>query len=219
MQKITLLIWDWNGTLLDDIDICIQSMNDLLRDRDIPLLEKERYKQVFTFPVKSYYEQIGFDFTKEPFEKPAMEFIRIYRTKLLNAKLAKNVPEVLSYFSRKPVRQFLLSAMEQRMLEQSVFALGVEKYFGKITGLSDNYANGKVKTGIKLMKECHIDPAHTLLIGDTLHDYEVAKELGCHCLLVSNGHQSKERLLKTNALIVDQITELKNIEEHFNFGM
>ena len=63
------IIWDWNGTLLDDVDIVIDCMNSLLKKRNLPLLHVDKYKDIFTFPVKDYYSQLGFDFTTEPFEK------------------------------------------------------------------------------------------------------------------------------------------------------
>ena len=69
------IIWDWNGTLLNDVDICVKSMNHLLEKRNLPLLDINRYKTVFGFPVKDYYAKIGFDFTKENFEIPANEYM------------------------------------------------------------------------------------------------------------------------------------------------
>ncbi|RLD72105.1 MAG: HAD family hydrolase, partial [Bacteroidetes bacterium] len=50
MQKRAIL-WDWNGTLLDDTDICVQCINSLLETRQLNLLNKERYRKIFTFPV------------------------------------------------------------------------------------------------------------------------------------------------------------------------
>ena len=54
------IIWDWNGTLLDDVDISIAATNMLLEERGLPLLDKKRYQEVFDFPVKDYYARIGF---------------------------------------------------------------------------------------------------------------------------------------------------------------
>ena len=69
------IIWDWNGTLLNDTKLAVESMNKILLKRGLPVLTVERYKHVFTFPVRDYYQSVGFDFDKEPFEIPAMEFI------------------------------------------------------------------------------------------------------------------------------------------------
>ena len=67
-SKYTHVIWDWNGTLLDDNWLCVEVMNTLLSSRNLPLLTLERYRDIFDFPVKNYYEKLGFNFKKESFE-------------------------------------------------------------------------------------------------------------------------------------------------------
>ncbi len=62
MEKVKQLIWDWNGTLLDDVRMCVNVMNVLLDKYALPELTCEKYKQVFDFPVKDYYANLGFDF-------------------------------------------------------------------------------------------------------------------------------------------------------------
>jgi len=78
MIKSHTIIWDWNGTLLDDMDICISSMNRMLSKRELPELNIDKYRDVFTFPVIDYYKAIGFDFRKEPWDVAAHEFIWLY---------------------------------------------------------------------------------------------------------------------------------------------
>ena len=53
-----------------------------------------------------------------------------------------------------------------------------------------------------------INPATTWLIGDTIHDYEVAQELGCKCVLTAHGHQSRVRLMEAGAPVIDNLAEL-----------
>jgi len=61
MDRIGGIIWDWNGTLLNDIQLCVQTINEMLDKRNLPLLSVNDYKDVFSFPVKNYYQKIGFD--------------------------------------------------------------------------------------------------------------------------------------------------------------
>jgi phosphoglycolate phosphatase len=49
------IIWDWNGTLLDDVMLAINVVNEILRDHDKQALTHERYLEIFDFPVKHYY--------------------------------------------------------------------------------------------------------------------------------------------------------------------
>ncbi|MFA6400927.1 MAG: HAD family hydrolase [Salinivirgaceae bacterium] len=189
-----LILWDWNGTLLNDQIICIDAMNRLLVKRGLPLLTEEKYRRVFTFPVKTYYAQLGFDFTKEPFEIPALEFMEQYHRLLPQAGLFPDAIPVLHKLKELGYRQLILSAMEQESLIAAVKNLHVFDYFEQIAGIQDQYAHGKVNRAKELFLQKQISPQNTLLIGDTLHDVEVANELGCQCLLVATGHQSAERL-------------------------
>jgi phosphoglycolate phosphatase len=75
LKQLKSIIWDWNGTLLNDLDFCISTINILLKKRELPLLNHYSYKEVFSFPVKDYYQAVGFDFSKEDFAIPAQEFI------------------------------------------------------------------------------------------------------------------------------------------------
>lgn len=205
MQSI---IWDWNGTLLNDLDFCIATINKLLKKNELKPVTRDSYKEVFSFPVKDYYEAIGFDFSNENFEIAAREFIDLYNSGVRNCSLHSAAIEVLSYFKKKGVRQFVLSAMQQDMLELTLKQQGILEYFEGIAGLNDNYAASKIERGNELISEFAINKRKATIIGDTIHDFEVAQQLGIDCILVADGHQSEERLKSTG---VQVISELKNI--------
>jgi len=92
----------------------------MLKKRNKELMTLEKYRKIFTFPVKEYYEKAGFDFSKEDFEKPAIEFIDIYTEKLVGAPLFENTEVVLDFFKQKDFFQYIISAMEQKSLVKSV---------------------------------------------------------------------------------------------------
>jgi len=209
------IIWDWNGTLLNDLEICLSGVNSLLEDRSLPLLTKDRYLQIFTFPVQEYYSNAGFDFEKEPFEGPAEEFIQRYEELLPGARLFDDVEETLSFFYQNGYRQFILSAMEQRALNQSVQARGISHFFDGIFGIEDNFAKSKLSRAQNMLKITGINPNVALMIGDTLHDLEVGSAIGARVLLVSRGHQSPERLkINGNAVLPDLTTLLKFLSDN-----
>jgi len=204
--KIKNIIWDWNGTLLNDVDICIQSMNSLLGRRNLPLLDIVKYKEVFPFPVRDYYIALGFDFASEPFEIPAMEFIEEYGKNLPGARLHKGCVEVLKTFRDNGYQQFILSAMEQEALAASVKSIGIGAFFIEIRGIQDHYAHGKDHVAHELIRRNNLNGLKTLLIGDTLHDAEVAMAAGIPCLLVASGHQSEARLKKQGIPLANDIS-------------
>lgn len=205
---MTDIIWDWNGTLLNDLHYCIDTINILLGKRNLPLLDHNRYREVFSFPVKEYYRQIGFDFNTEDFEGPAAEFTDLYRSKVKACPLHDEAKNVLHFFKQKRVRQFVLSAMEQEMLELTLRQKGIYNFFYGIAGLDDHYAVSKIDTGYQLLNEYQILPGNALMIGDTTHDFEVAKALGVRCVLISDGHQSEKRLRETGAPVLNSLGDL-----------
>ncbi len=209
MAKYTTIIWDWNGTLLNDVSICIKAMNKLLNERGISPLTENRYRDVFTFPVRDYYEQIGFDFSVEEFDTPALKFIEYYQNFLPMAGLFPEVDAVLRQLKNNSINQYILSAMEHNSLLLSVRSLGIEKYFTAIAGIDNHFAKSKINRGIKLIDDMNIDRSKTLMVGDTLHDMEVAEALGINCVLVSQGHQTAKRLKVNRNIVINSLSELE----------
>ena len=207
MQGVDTIIWDWNGTLLNDVDICIDIINELLIIRNQQPLTRSRYREIFTFPVKDYYSKAGFNFTQEPFDKIAFEFIEKYHENLKRAHIFQDVKTVLRTFRENGYQQYMLSAMEHRSLLNSVKEKGIEKYFNEISGIHDHFAKSKIEMAKNFMQELAIEKDRCCLIGDSIHDAEVAEELGIACLLVAAGHQSYERLLTTGCEVVTGLHE------------
>lgn len=205
------IIWDWNGTLLNDLDFCISTINILLDKRKLTLLDRTTYKEVFSFPVKDYYEAIGFDFEKEDFSIPAHQFIDLYEAGVKNCTLHHSTKEVLEHFKNKGIRQFVLSAMNEELLKTTLKQQGIFHLFEAVAGLQDHYAVSKVERGIKLIEEYNIDKKQSTIIGDTIHDFEVAENLGINCILIADGHQSKDRLQKTRTKVLNDLLELETI--------
>ncbi len=208
IDRITGIIWDWNGTLLNDMQLCVLTMNELLEKRNLPLLSVDGYKEVFSFPVRDYYAKIGFDFEREPFEVPALEFIGRYNEQMGGCSLHPDSQNVLRYFNSVGIRQFVLSAMRQEELDANLKLHGVSRFFEHASGLDDHYATSKIENGHRLISDFNLNIDELVLIGDTIHDFEVASELGCQCVLIANGHQAKEILQATGVLVVDRISQL-----------
>lgn len=207
-ENIRTVIWDWNGTLLDDIDLCIETINLLLARRNLTQLDTHKYREVFSFPVKDYYAKIGFDFNKEPFDIPAREFIDKYNRDVQNCSLHAGTLEVLEHFHQIGKQQIVLSAMEQRVLELTLQQNKIDHFFDEISGLDNHYAHSKIENGKILIQKMGLKADEICLIGDTVHDFEVAQELGCQCILIANGHQSEERLQATGCRVIASLTDL-----------
>ena len=204
------IIWDWNGTLLNDREICLKGVNSLLLARGIPQLTMERYLQIFTFPVKEYYSRAGFDFAREPFEVPAEQFMQLYREMLPSVGLFGDVVTTLSHFRQKGYRQFILSAMEQGILRECVEKRNLIHFFDGIFGIEDNFANSKLTAAKSMLRVSGLNPDRALMIGDTLHDLEAGQVIGVKVLLVARGHQSPERLRINGNLVFPDLVSLRS---------
>jgi phosphoglycolate phosphatase len=207
-RKYSHIIWDWNGTLLNDAWLCVEVMNDMLSTRDLPHLSLEKYRKIFDFPVRDYYNKLGFDFSIEPFEAVGMEFMMMYNLRQNECSLYNEVPLVLENFTNKGYKQYILSAREENELKLETDKLGVAKYFDSITGLDDHYAHGKSDIGRTLLKTINTPVEKIIFIGDTHHDAEVAAELGINCILIPNGHHSEERILNCGVPVAYSLNEL-----------
>jgi phosphoglycolate phosphatase len=202
------VVWDWNGTLLDDSAFALEIMNQMLLRRNLPTLTLDYYRQIFTFPVIRYYQKVGFDFTRESFEIPASEFIVSYNAGVSQCQLQTHALSILKHFKSKGYRQFVLSAMKQDTLDSGLLQCEIRSFFEQVSGLDDHYAHSKTENGIRMMEKMNLKKHELLLIGDTVHDFEVASELGCRCILVANGHQSKEILQETGVPVIDTLHQL-----------
>jgi phosphoglycolate phosphatase len=194
MPKVEHIFWDWNGTLLDDAGLCRDVMNCMLEVRGMEPMSAERYQEVFDFPIVSYYERIGFDFEQETFEKLGLEFIDGYELRRVEAALYEDVLEVLTRVRETGLGQSILSAYKHDTLVTLVNEHGLDRFFHNLHGHHHIYPVGKAPQGKIALDALGIDPASTVLIGDTVHDAEVAAELGMHCVLIPGGNQPEAKL-------------------------
>ena len=208
MKSYEHVIWDWNGTLLDDVALCVKVVNRLKAERGQPPLSVERYRAIFRFPVESYYADAGFDFSKETFKDVGKEWVDGYEKEKYGCGLRRGVLEVLGKLASSGTGQSVLSAYSQRPLEEGVAHYGLSKYFTRLRGLDTIYAPGKVALGKELIRDLGCGAGKALLIGDTEHDLEAAEAMGADCVLVAGGHQSRERLAGTGAVVLGGIEEL-----------
>lgn len=193
-MKYTHLVWDFNGTLLNDMAIGVECVNLMLSRRGLPTVDGiEAYRQLFCFPIMDYYRLAGFDFEREDYYTVlAPEWINLYTERMGRCGLCPQVTETVSAVREKGLSQMVLSATEQGQLLGQLSDLGISSWFDEILGLDNIHAHSKESLAVE-WKERHPD-AVPLFVGDTEHDAQVARAIGADCLLYTGGHQSVERL-------------------------
>jgi len=208
LQKYKHIIWDWNGTLLDDVELCVNIINSLLVKRKLSAVTLEYYREIFSFPIIQYYEKLGFDFTQESFESIGTEFITEYERKRNQCSLMPDAPKTLQHIFQLGLTQSILSASKQDYLLDAVGGYGLNDTFLEINGLDNHYASSKVDIGKDFVARHKLDPATILLVGDTTHDADVAASIGADYCLIPHGHQSRKRLASYGVPVVDSLSEL-----------
>lgn len=203
------LIWDWNGTLLDDLELTIDVMNGMLRQRGLATMDRTRYHAVFDFPVRTYYAQLGLDATEASFRELSVEFIAEYDRRRWTAALHRGATELLDAVLASGRTQSILSAYRHETLCEIVAHFGLTNRFTELAGLDNIYAESKSALGRASMARLGIDPKQVIMIGDTLHDFDVAEAMGVGCILVAHGHHPLDRLAPRCENVVEDLTELR----------
>ena len=209
-MKYSYVLWDWNGTLLDDVDISIDCVNILLNKLNLDKTNREEYYQMMDMPMRKYYENLfssrNYDLK---YEICTENFHKNYPCLIEGAKLRKGALEILEHFQKLGIRQSIVSAFEKTSLIKHTNKFGVAKYFEAISGNDDVYVGSKSQRAIDLVKD--IDKSKILYIGDTKADVETANDVGCDCILITGGHQSREYLEQFSFPVIDNFSELENL--------
>ena len=201
------IIWDWNGTLLDDTQAGVNAVNGMLLARGLPAIDVPYYRDVFGFPVRDFYRTVGFRLEEEDWDAMAREFHDRFLADATIRLHAQALP-ALEAFRAAGVKQSILSASEQRILDGMLADFGIAHFFAAVCGVDNLDGHSKRDLGRTLLARLALDPASILLIGDSLHDHEVADDLGTACLLVAQGHQSRARLLRCGAPVLDSLADV-----------
>lgn len=208
-MKFKHIIWDWNGTIVDDTTLSLKVLNTLLAEENLPEASLAYYKDNFGFPVANFYKKLGFEHTQEEFQIIGETFMARYNAARFSCEMQEGVPQLVEAFKKEGGAQSILSAYHKPYLLDAAKHYGLDKIMENIEGLGDINASSKVELGKNLLAKLDCAPSEALVIGDTIHDFEVAEALNCSCALVALGHQSLAQLSKTKAKIFENFHELQ----------
>ena len=199
-MKYKHIIWDWNGTLLNDLTLCVDLLNVSLEKRKLPAMTEEKYRKKFLFPIKTFYESIGFDFSKEDFTIANDEFHQGFEQKFKKLALQPYAQDTIARFQKLGITQSILSATVQSRLNEQVDFFGITHLLDNVVGISNTPSGyGKEFEGRELLNNTDIPLEQTIIVGDSMLDFTVSKALNIDCALLSNGHNNLERLQATGS--------------------
>lgn len=213
-MKYTHIIWDWNGTLLNDIGASLASVNDMLIMRGREPIGVDYYRECIGVPIIKFYEKV-FDLANEDYSLIIKQYNEGYLNHLKDCALTENAVEVLDYFAQKGVKQVIVSSSNNEQLYTNVKKYGIFDRFEAVLGATDYYAGSKIERAVNYLsqyQECRV-----LVVGDLEHDAEMAAELGADCVLITSGHENRERLYSADARVISDLKELISIADETDF--
>lgn len=207
-MKYEHIIWDWNGTLVNDAELCVAIVNQILKDYGIMPVDRAFYLDNFSFPVCEYYKSLGLPSSGPEYQKISQRFIEEYRKNHHVCKLQQSSIKMLGYIKGCGISQSVLSAGNIADVLDFVKFHKLSDFFTIISGVYHTNATGKSDIALKHLNQIQTSTSKILLIGDTLHDFEIATDLKVDCILYSKGHNSENRLLEVSNSVINDLEEL-----------
>ena len=188
-ERTKVVVWDWNGTLLDDVEFARQAMNTMLGERGLrPMADLDAYRAVFRFPIPDFYARIGVDPTD--FSAASTRYMELFNAAVVDARLFPAAVTTLDALRRRGIGQVLISATGQATLRHQLGPHAIDDRFDAILGIEDASRASKAHLVGEWLQRSPFEPAEVLMIGDTNHDVEIASALGLRFVQVSSGHQA-----------------------------
>lgn len=210
------LVWDWNGTLLADVDAAVSALNRMLAKRGVKPTTREFYRENFGFPVRPFYAALGVDLAVCDWDEICDDFHAFIAEEPSalrpDAIAAMDVARSLGF------RQCVLSALREDLLLRDMAHLGAASYMDCIAGVDNLDGASKLDRGRALVATLEAmpgEPSARVFVGDTLHDAEVAAALGGRCILVDGGHQTAARLAKAGVPVAENLLAAVEIARSF----
>lgn len=210
LSAYTHIIWDWNGTILNDTIVVLKAINQVLKDNDLRDVSMEYYRDNFAWPMDEFYIGLGLYKPNEGEDfsiKVSQPYHVAYEEAYGLIKLHDKIPEILEYFQAQGKKQSVLSAREEAALKKDIENFKLGDYFEHAYGRHVDNTIGKLDRGKDLLAVLGADPRKILIFGDSCHDHEVAQALGCDVVIVHDGLTSEKALQKKSIISLPSMSD------------
>jgi phosphoglycolate phosphatase-like HAD superfamily hydrolase len=208
------IVWDWNGTLLDDLAVVVVAVNDTLATVGRRPITIEEYGAQYTRPVLLFYERLlGRAVEESEWRGFDEAFHASYRRQVDSASLATDAMEAITAVHRAGLSQSLLSMYWHDELVPQVSRFDLGRFLVRIDGLRGTPGDRKQAyleqhlRAVSLDLSSEIPPSEILVIGDALDDADAASALGLNCVLYNGGAHPVEQLVGAGVPVVDSLME------------
>ena len=213
--RISHVVWDWNGTLLDDNTAVLAAVNAVCVEFGRADLTWPEWQAVYARPMRVSYEQIlqrALD--DEEWTRVDKLYHERYDALLHTCGLAAGVPDELRLWGESGRTQSLLSMWFHARLTPTIDQFGLTQYFSRVDGLVGDVGGGsKSESLIRHLEAQDLDPADVVLIGDVVDDADAAATAGTQCILVTTGAMTRVALENTGLPVTNSVTEALRLIE------
>ncbi|MGW5442610.1 HAD family hydrolase [Streptomyces sp. DASNCL29] len=208
-NHVTHLVWDWNGTLLHDIDAVISATNASFQEIGLPPITLERYRDLYCVPVPRFYERLmGRLPSDEEWAVMDEAFHRHYWTLAETAALAIGARQLLTEWQEAGLTQSLCSLAPHEYLLPLVRTHGIERHFVRVDGRTGQSNTGKAEQMMRHIAALEgVPPQRMVVIGDALDDAVAARHVGARAVLYTGGSHSRASLEAAGVPVVDTLEE------------
>jgi phosphoglycolate phosphatase-like HAD superfamily hydrolase len=201
------LVWDWNGTLIDDQVATVAAVNDALAGLGVAPIDVDTYRDHFTRPVERFYERVlGHPIAPEQWRLLDDAYHDSYRGWVERLALAADARAALLAAEAAGLTQSLLSMWRHQDLVPVVERLGIGRFFARVDGLRVPGGAGKAEHLVAHLEALQLDAAAVLLVGDALDDLTAARAVGARCVLYDGGSHHRRVLEAAGVPVVDTLT-------------
>lgn len=217
IPRYSLLIFDFDGTLINSLDDIAWSLNEALSIYGYRSFTPDQVKQFIGFGTQELVRRALESAEPEKAARPDAgevfnALLEIYRKNMVRTTdCYDGVRELLTLTKEKGLKNVILTNKNAKSSVMVARELGLTPLVEEVIG-PETYGIKKPEPGVvhMLMERFNIDPGKTLFIGDMIVDVKTAQNAGISSVGATYGFGSPEQLEGADYLI-DSFSELKNI--------
>lgn len=206
------IVWDWNGTLFDDIDIVVEATNEIFAAYGLPPIDQAYFRSVYTRPIWACYERIiGRPLEDGEWERLDADWHDCYHRLMERCDLAADARPTLDALAGAGHSQSLLSMWHHDRLARAVRRYGIAAVLRRVDGLRPGQAGGsKTEFMVRHLGHLGVEPADVIIVGDSVDDAESARHCGARAILYAGGMQSRADLDRVGVPVIDRLADVSS---------
>jgi phosphoglycolate phosphatase-like HAD superfamily hydrolase len=207
---MTHIVWDWNGTLFNDLDAVVDATNEIFVSYGLEPVDLDSFRAIYTRPIWACYERmLGRPLEDGEWERLDAAFHDSYHQLMERCRLAADARHAIDALAVAGHSQSLLSMWHHDRLTVAVHEHGIGAVFRRVDGLRPEEAGGsKAEFMVRHLSVLGVDPAEVVAIGDSVDDAVAARHAGARAVLYAGGMQARAELDRFGVPVVDRLAEI-----------